>query len=135
MPEVLDHTTINVGQRLPDVPTIFYRNTFRLLEELRMLSSAPVPDNYDAIKYGITNYLYFIHERFNKEVVRDIDYSNIQNFVTKNKDLMLYLFDKQFSNEYPDSGEALRTWIDQPIDILDCGMYKPSNRYNKHIFH
>ena len=108
---------LNLGQPLPGVSKNYYSEISRYLEELRKQEQAEKPEGYDTIKFTIANYLYLIHERLNLEKFREVDYDQVQNFATKNKDLIRYLFEKKFP-QYP--VEALNTWIEPSIDIFEA---------------
>lgn len=132
MPLVAKQHDLLLGEPLSEVPSVYYSRIFRYLEALRLKANSPKSEDHQKKSYTIANYLYLIHERINLKIVRDIDYKKIQVFARKNKDLIVYLFEKEFS-EF--SIESLLSWIEPTIDILDCGLYRPSNRHNKHVFH
>lgn len=88
---------------------------------------------YEQAKFIISNHLFLIHEYVNLGKARNgFDYDRIQKFAIKNKDLVRYLFRKQYTGF---TVEAFDAWVEPQVDMLECAMYLPSNRYNKHNHH
>lgn len=80
----------------------------------------------------IANHIYLIYEYLYLKVAREIDYTDIKNFAIKNNDVVKYVLKRKFP-EF--SMEALDSWTQIHIDLLECAMFRSSNKYNKHIYH
>lgn len=92
------------------------------------------PD-YEMARLVLLNNLYLIHERLNLHAIRDIDYDQVHSFALQNKDLVRYLFRALFEEKYHPTMEVYDNWLQPAMDMLECNLYSPSNRYTKHIFH
>ena len=133
MPGTLKRPPVNLATDLSGVDKNFYA---RIDSDIVNILGKPGKDlsasDHKKAKYIIANNLFLIHEYLNLGKVRDIDYSRIQAFATTNKKLTRFLFKKHFKNY---SLDVLDSWLVPSVDILECAMYRPSNRYNKHNFH
>lgn len=133
MPATVKIPSLNLTAEINGVNRSFYA---RVQPDIKGFLGRPgsvlTAAEHKKAQYIIANHLYLIHEYLNLGKVRDIDYSRIQAFATTNKKLTRYLFKKHFKNY---SLNVLDSWIEPSVDIIECAMYRPSNRYNKHNYH
>ena len=124
--------TIDTSGKLDGIPEEHYKAVFQILDGLGKREQFSSTAKYVQTQYVLANYIYLIYERLNLNMVRDIDYNQLQTFAIKNKDFVRMVFNKQFGES---SAEALENWLQPEMDILECAMYRTSNRYTKNIFH
>lgn len=133
MSATLEIPSVNLASTLSWVDKSFY---VRVEPDILSILGRPGKDlsaaNHKKARFIIANHIYLIHEYLNLGKVREIDYSRIQAFAKNNKKLTRYLYKKHFKNY---SLDVLDSWLDPAVDILECAMYRPSNRYNKHNYH
>lgn len=130
MPEVLEYKKIDFTTYLYGVDKDFYPKVRENMEQF--LDNSLSADEKTKATFIVSNHLYLIQEYLNLGRIREIDYTRIHSFAMKNKDLVRYLFKRLFIGY---SIDVVNSWLEPSVDILECAMYRPSNRYNKHNFH
>jgi hypothetical protein len=123
---------VKATERLKDVSQPAYNKILDFLKTLNQDKYYKTDQEYKTAIFVIGNQIYLIYELLHLNIVREIDYTDIKNFAVKNNDFVKYTFKKLFS-EF--SIEALDSWTQVNIDLLECAMYTNSNKSNKHIYH
>ncbi|UAY51297.1 hypothetical protein [Ferruginibacter albus] len=77
----------------------------------------------------VANYAYFIYEYLEKNNSRKIDYRVVKKFAKEYKNMLDYLF-AQTSLQ-----SKLNSWLKEKVEMVEMGMYMPTNSYNKNVHH
>ncbi len=77
----------------------------------------------------LTNYSYFIYELLELNQTRLIDYRTVKKFAKTNKGMLDYVFDKN------PVISKLNSWLKEDVEIVEMGMYIPTDNYNKNTHH
>lgn len=87
---------------------------------------------YDQARYIIANYVQLVYERLELKFTRDINYTEVKDWASENDEVVRYLLSCQFPKF--EIG-AFDKWIQPDTEIIKMGMYSPSTRQNKNIYH
>ena len=117
---------------LDNTDKVVYEKISDILHSFEQRPRFSSDEDYEEGLTFIANNLYLIYERLYLSVVRKIDYTDIRNFAISNKGFVKHIFKTNFP-EF--SIEALDAWTQLHVDILECAMYRSSNKSNKHIYH
>lgn len=126
----IPETGLEITSEMSGVVAEFYRSMF---EQLDAISRKTAKDDldYSRGRYIISNYLYLIIERLQHNVTREIDYDQVKSWASKNRKLASYLLSKE--EGFPMA--AFDKWITPEVDLINTGMYSPSNMFTKNIYH
>ena len=124
-------TGLTVTGEMSGVQNGYYHSMFEFLDQVSRRDSDSSPE-YREIKFIISNYIYLVYERLQLNLIREIDYEQVRSWAHTNKKLAKYLL-KRYSVTFP--MEAFEKWITPDVDMLNCAMYRPSNRFTKHRYH
>jgi hypothetical protein len=137
MPETTqDVDNMIVSTSLEDIDSEVYRKILGVLEDVEPFEEGgdfSSEQEYQESLTIIADRIYLIYECVHLKIVREIDYVDIKHFAISNNDLVKYVLKEVFQEEF--LIEALDAWTQVHIDMLECAMYRPSNKNNKHVYH
>jgi len=129
--EVIPEKGLEITQEIGDVEAGYYQTMGYLLDELSH-KNAEDDNEYRRTRFVISNYIYLIYERLLRDKVREIDYDQVRSWANKNKKLATRLLTSSW-DKFP--MEAFEKWVSPQSDLLNCGMYRSSNRFTKNTYH
>ncbi len=122
---------LEIVKAMPGVEPGYYESMADLLDDLSKQNAAE-DSAYKRARFVVSNYVYLIYERLQRNMVREIDYDRVKSWASINKKLAGYLLKQQW-DDFP--MEVFEKWIAPDIDLLSCGIYSRSNRFTKNIYH
>jgi hypothetical protein len=126
--------TIDASKPLQKVVNDDYQKILDLVGTFEKGEGWESEEEYERKKIIVTNHIYLIYEKLHLNIIREIDYTDIKSFAVDNNEFVKYILKTAFRDK-GFSTEALDSWTQINIDILECGMYRNSTRFNKHIYH
>ena len=123
---------INTSIKWKEVDEKDYKAVAAALREIKADKVIGSAAKFETAVNIYTNNLFLIYERLYKHMARDVDYKELQNFAIESREMLRFLFSKVYDHS---SLKVFEDWTKPSIDILECAMYRPANRYNKHIYH
>jgi hypothetical protein len=125
-------TIIKATVPLENAEPAVYNEIMQILRDFNQGPRFSGKTDYEEGLTFIANNLYLLYERLYLNIVREIDYTDIKNFAVNNDEFVKDIFKTHFPKF---SIQALDTWTQVHLDILECAMYRNSNKHNKHVYH